>query len=105
MEPGRFRKIMSNVDGVHTTEELSPFAGFYEDSIPGDLETLIRKAIVDVDSNKAIGVDGVHVKMLKSNKKKSAKILKELWKSMGRTAQISRPWLQCTLIPVHKKGK
>lgn len=105
LEPSGFTKFMANVGGVSVTEELARFDGFDEERIPGDLETLILRAIAEMDPNKAVGVDGVHVEMLKANNTASARMLKELWKAIGRTAQIPKTWLQSTLIPVHKNGK
>lgn len=80
LEPKRFTEFMSNVGNVQAAEEMPQYSGFEERKIPSDLETLIVKAITEMDANKAVGSDGIHFEMLRANKKATAKALKELGK-------------------------
>lgn len=105
LEPKLFREFMENVGNVQATEELPQHSGFDKGKMPMDLEMLIVKAIKEMESKKSVGSDGIHVKMLRANKKATEESLKELSKEIGRTAQIPRNWLKGTLVLVDKKGR
>lgn len=55
-----------------------------------------------MENNKAVGVDGAHVEMLKSNPRQTARLLTELWKTVGATRIIPRNWLRGIIFPLFK---
>lgn len=105
LEPKRFTAFMENVGNVQTAEELEAFKGFEGTKIPVDLDSRIENAIADMEPNKEIGLDGIHIEMIKKIRKTAAKVLKRLWQAIGRTGKIPMKWLKGLLIPVHKKGR
>lgn len=54
--------------------------------------------------NKAIVTDGVNTEMLQTNHISVAKLLIEIWKSIGRYEKIPNSWIEVVLTTVHKKG-
>lgn len=105
LEPRKFTAFMANVGNVYAVEELEPFSGFDDKKVPADLDTRREKAIAEMESNKAIGLDGIHVEMIKKSRKAATGVLKSLWQAIGRTGKIPQQWLRGLLIPVHKKGR
>lgn len=105
LEPKNFTEFMANVGGVEDTELPMRFHRFDERQVPVNIEKLVERAIEDMDRNKAIRVDGIHVESLQVNGPATVCTLTHLWKTIGRTGKIPRNWLQGIFIPVHKKGK
>lgn len=63
-------------------------------------------AIKDMVNNKAVGTDGVHVEMLKSNAAKAAELLTEMWCTIGYTRIVPTDWLRGIFVPLFKgKGE
>lgn len=55
-----------------------------------------------MDSNKAIGVDGIHVEMLNSNPSGAASLLTKMWQVVSRTRFITKAWLTGVIVPLYK---
>lgn len=63
-------------------------------------------AIRAMDNNKAVGTDGAHVEILKCNAGKIAKLLTEVWCTIGHTIIILTDWLRGIIVPLYKgKGE
>lgn len=99
----------------------SDFAEYLADKLDGPMKGLevhrisvdvrqfgrdVQDAIITMEANKAIGGDGVHVEMLKSNPGEAAKLLTKVWQVVGKTGQVPLEWLKGTILPLYKgKGE
>lgn len=54
----------------------------------------VQQAIRMMDDNKAIGVDGIHVEMLKVNPEAAGDLLTEIWQVIDKTGRIPEGWLK-----------
>lgn len=59
-------------------------------------------AIRQMECNKSIGADGIHVEMLNSNPVAAAGLLTKLWQVVGKTGQIPKSWLTGIIVPLYK---
>lgn len=64
----------------------------------------MKRAILSMQRNKAVGVDNVHSEMLKTSPDLFAKLLTKIWEVVGETRVIPDSWTQGILFPLHKKG-
>lgn len=55
-----------------------------------------------MEPNKAVGLDGIHVEMLKANAEASADLLTMLWQVVGRTKCVPQGWLSGVIVPLYK---
>lgn len=62
----------------------------------------VEAAIRQMESNKAIGLDGIHVKMLKANPGASSELLTTIWQVVGKTGIVSHSWIKDTIVPLFK---
>lgn len=60
-------------------------------------------AIRSMDCNKAIGTDGVHVEMLKSDPEETAELLTKMWVAIGKSTVVPKDWLRGIMVPLYKK--
>lgn len=52
----------------------------------------VEEDIRGMESNKAVGNDGLHVEIIKVNPPAAASLLTKLWQSVGRTRQVPAEW-------------
>lgn len=50
----------------------------------------VLEEIMAMDNNKAVGTDGIHVEMLKSNSGKTAELLTNIWQTVGHTPIVPK---------------
>lgn len=63
-------------------------------------------AINSMANNKSVGIDGLHVEMLKANAGKTAQLLTEIWKTIGNTKFVPDAWLRGIVVSLFKgKGE
>lgn len=60
-------------------------------------------AIKGMENNKAVGPEGVHVEMLRSNTRQTDRLLTEFWRTIGKTRIVPVSWLQGTVVPLYKR--
>lgn len=58
--------------------------------------------IHNMENNKAIVTDGVHVEMLKTNVKKTAKLLTGILRAVSQSTIVPKDWLECITVPLFK---
>lgn len=103
LKPKQFAEYLGNMMNLGQQEALVPRE--FKVNEEQHSANLIM-AIKDMDNNKAVGVDGTHVEMLKSNPRQTAKLLTEIWKTVGETRIIPRNWLRGIVVPLYKgKGE
>ena len=64
----------------------------------------IRKLLLNINSNKAFGPDGIHGKILKNCAVSLAYPLSLLFKISYNTGGVPKEWKMAHVVPVHKKG-
>lgn len=57
-------------------------------------------AIKEMENNKAVGTDGVHVEILKPNARKAAELLIEIWRLVGKYSIVPNDWLEGITVPL-----
>lgn len=63
----------------------------------------VVSAINFMANNIAVGTDGLHVEMLKANAEKTARLLTEMWKTIGSKKIVADAWLRSILVPLFKR--
>lgn len=93
--------LADKLDGPQQRLKTQPFT-VDEEQFAKDVHTAISK----MEANKAIGGDGVHVEMLKTNPAAAARLLTRMWQVVGKTGQVPAEWLKGTIVPLYKgKGE
>ena len=64
----------------------------------------VRKLLLNINSNKAQGPDGIHGKILKNCALGLAFPLSQIFKLSYNTGQIPLQWKSANVVPIHKKG-
>lgn len=62
----------------------------------------VQMSIRQMEGNKAIGCDGVHVEMLKVNPEEAARLLTKISQVVEKTGQIPTDWLKGIIVPLYK---
>ena len=64
----------------------------------------VRKLLLNINSNKASGPDGIHGKILKNCANTLAYPLSLLFKISYNTGSLPKEWKIANVVPIHKKG-
>lgn len=59
-------------------------------------------AIRSMECNKAIGTDGLHVEMMKSDPEVTADLLTKIWVAVGKSTVVPKDLLRGIMVPLYK---
>jgi hypothetical protein len=95
---------------THATENVDVSQDMRENVIDSSIQTSsptikdMRKAIDDLRSDKAAGIDQIPPEMLKADVNLFANVLYPIFKQAWELEKLSNDWLQGVLVKLPKKG-